>query len=181
MPESGELVKVAIRSTDATGADRAANGTSCAALESARWTEAILGRLTGPAEMVKEAQEIAVEVWGEDFPRSRLPGTNSLTQNLRIEEEYLAKRQEQVLEKELELNDLRARYSSAMLAIGQQITFRVQSVELGRLFHQLRDAVIDQLNTQPTTATALTQLLSRWEQYQARLRQESQTKDTSSY
>ncbi len=146
-------------------------------LDTIRGVEGVAGRLEGPPESVKKATVLATEVWGHDFARTRLPAPNSLTQQLKVEEGILTNRQEQLAERELELNELRYRYVRAMSALNQRLPFQVHRVDLGRLFHQPLAQVIAELNTKPATATALAQMLAQWESYLGKMRTESQSRD----
>jgi len=146
-------------------------------LDTVRGVEGVAGRLEGPPESVKKATVLATEVWGHDFARTRLPAPNSLTQQLKVEEGILTNRQEQLAERELELNELRYRYVRAMSALNQRLPFQVHRVDLGRLFHQPLAQVIAELNTKPATATALAQMLAQWESYLGKMRTESQSRD----
>lgn len=148
-------------------------------LEVTRWVEAIAGHLEGPPDLVAKAAMIGVDVWGTEFARTRRPGANSLTQNLKVEEEYLANRQTQVAEVSLDLNSLRAQYAQRMTAAGQRLPFIITRVEIGRLFDQRLSAVIAELNNRPATAVALSQMLAKWESFLGRLRMDSQSKDVT--
>lgn len=150
-------------------------------LDTLRWVEGVAGRLDGPPEIVKKATVLATEIWGHDFARTRVAAPNSLTQQLRVEEGIVTSRQEQMAERELELNELRYRYVRAMSALNQRLPFQVHRVDLGRLFHQPLAQVVNEFNTKPTTATALAQMLAQWESYLAKMRTDSQSKDGVGY
>jgi len=150
-------------------------------LEQLRWSEATAGRLQGAPDLVKKATTIAVQLWGEDFARTRRPSTNSLTQALRVEEEYLANRQAQLAERELEFNELRAEYSRRMTQLGHPLPYRVERVQVGALFNHSLPNLITYLRNHPQAATALGQTLAKWESFLSRLRTESQSKDSGGY
>ena len=148
-------------------------------LDSIRWVEGVAGRLEGPS--ATKATLLATEVWGQDFARNRVPAVNSLTQQLKIEEGFLAQRQEQMMEREFELNELRYRYVRAMAELKQPLPLQIHRVDLGRLFHQPLAQVIAELKAKPATATALSQMLEQWESYLSKMRTESQSKDGVGY
>ncbi len=144
--------------------------------EASRVHEVLGGALEGPEDLVKRATTIARDLWGADYLRTGRAAPNSLTHMLQLEEEYLETRQIDFHENELELNEARVNYTLRMSALNQPLPYRLQRVEIGKLFDQPLHAVLNELNSNPSTAAALTQLLSKWEAYLAQMRLESHSK-----
>lgn len=152
-----------------------------AEFETLRWTEAILGRIEGDAKDVKSAVSIAKEVWGEEYPKSRKPGMNSLTQVLRMEEDYLSERQAQQYLKERELYELQGQYAERAKAKGMLVPFQVHKRDIGRALNQPLPALLTELRSDPILLEAFTQTLAKWENILGPLRSENQSKDGGGY
>ncbi len=145
-------------------------------LEHTKWSEAIEGKLKGPDGLVKEAQKVAMEIWGPDFPTTRQPSAGSLSAVLRIEEEYLeARRREEAL-LERQLNELRAEYSQKMNTKGIALPFRVEGVNIyANLNRPLKD-LLAAMRRDRVLMEAMQKTLARWESMHSELRREVQLK-----
>lgn len=144
--------------------------------ETVKWSEAIAGHLQGPEGLVKEAQKVAVEVWGEDYVKTHQASTGSLTLLLRMEEEYLEtrRREESLLERQI--NELRVEYSQKMKEQGIDLPSRVERVNIYQhLNRPLKDLLAD-LRKDRVLLDAMSRTLNKWEKMHSELRREVQLK-----
>lgn len=145
-------------------------------LEFTKWTEAIKGNLQGPEAVVKEAQKLAIEVWGEDYPGTHQASKGSLTQTLRREEEYLESRRREESLLDRQLNELRYEYAQKMHEQGKPFPFRMERVNIYQELNRPLKDLISDLQRDKVLLEAMTKTLSRWERMQSELRREAHLK-----
>ncbi|MBX3023092.1 MAG: alpha/beta fold hydrolase [Bdellovibrionales bacterium] len=158
-------------------------------LEETKWIEALNGKIV-PAEgantdraakAVAEATKIASEVWGTDFQSTGKPSMNSLTAQLRAQDEYLEARRRETSLLERQRDEMRYQYVREMRSRGIAVPYLVERVPLYPLLNRPIRELLPMLRENPTLLKALNQAIGRWDGMLAELKRGVQSKDSSGY
>jgi hypothetical protein len=144
-------------------------------IEDIRRSEALAGRLTGPAGAVNEAQKSATELWSGG---SAGPG---LIQKMRQSEDGLEALRRRDSEAEQKLARAQMDYGHLMLERGHKLPFTITRVSLREALDLPYNDLIARLKEDPVLSEAFRAGMERWSAYLSLLRVESQSKDTGNY
>lgn len=174
LPKDAELAKQAYLKARATYLETRAS------FEKIRWTEAIKGHLKGPESITRKAKETARLMYGDHFSETGKPGPASLIHLLNLQEDSVAKRQNDASLKERQIELLKAEYTSRMAKAGEILPGIVHTVRLDGPLEWSKAELIKGLEDHPVLFEAFQQAVRAWDRQLSNLRMDNNIKDKDS-
>lgn len=145
--------------------------------DSMRVREALANRLEGPDGAIRNARQMAGDMWGKNYDSTHIAAPASLASQVKAEEHLLEERLRRQATVQHELGEARVAYTQKMISLGFKVPYRVERVPIYAHLNQSKAALLKELREQPLLVEAFQKTLSKWDELAAESRRESDSKD----